>query len=175
MGTVLLLPFHLIDLYFFFLSDFYGWDIEIILNRNGKSWTSLFCFWIQKKIFQLFTTKYDVSSEKAMVPYSSTLAWKIPWAEESGRLHSMGLPRVGHDCVFLGLSWNSVDSVYLSCQIMVSSKCLDNLLSTFFLREAQWPSKSIAVLGSSLDTHSFWHSPLWLSVWKVLILRAQRK
>ena len=99
MGTVLLLPFHLIDLYFFFLSDFYGWDIEIILNRSGKSWTSLFCFWIQKKIFQLFTTKYDVSSEKAMVPYSSTLAWKIPRVEESGRLHSMGLPRVGHDCV----------------------------------------------------------------------------
>ena len=36
-------------------------------------------------------------SEKAMAPQSSTLAWKIPWAEEPGRLQSMGLQRVGHD------------------------------------------------------------------------------
>ena len=35
--------------------------------------------------------------EKAMAPHSSTLAWKIPWTEEPGRLQSMGSPRVGHD------------------------------------------------------------------------------
>ena len=32
-----------------------------------------------------------------LVTYSSTLAWKIPWAEEPGRLQSMGSLRVGHD------------------------------------------------------------------------------
>ena len=32
-----------------------------------------------------------------MAPHSSTLAWKIPWMEEPGRLQSMGLRRVGHD------------------------------------------------------------------------------
>ena len=32
-----------------------------------------------------------------MAPHSSTLAWKIPWTEEPGRLQSMGLQRVGHD------------------------------------------------------------------------------
>ena len=36
-------------------------------------------------------------SEKAMAPYSSTLAWKIPWTEEPGRPQSMGLLRVRHD------------------------------------------------------------------------------
>ena len=36
-------------------------------------------------------------SEKAMAPHSSTLAWKIPWMEEPGRLQSMGSHRVGHD------------------------------------------------------------------------------
>ena len=36
-------------------------------------------------------------SEKAMVPHSSTLAWKIPWMEEPGRLQSMGSLRVGLD------------------------------------------------------------------------------
>ena len=35
--------------------------------------------------------------EEAMAPHSSTLAWKIPWMEEPGRLQSMGLLRVGHD------------------------------------------------------------------------------
>ena len=34
---------------------------------------------------------------QAMAPYSSTLAWKIPWTEEPGRLQSMGSQRVGHD------------------------------------------------------------------------------
>ena len=33
-----------------------------------------------------------------MAPHSSTLAWKIPWTEEPGRLQSMGLRRVVHDC-----------------------------------------------------------------------------
>ena len=32
-----------------------------------------------------------------MAPHSSTLAWKIPWAKEPGRLQSMGSLRVGHD------------------------------------------------------------------------------
>ena len=33
--------------------------------------------------------------EKAMAPNSSTLAWKIPWTQEPGRLQSMGSLRVG--------------------------------------------------------------------------------
>ena len=36
-------------------------------------------------------------SEKAMATHSSTLAWKIPWMEEPGRLQSMGSLGVGHD------------------------------------------------------------------------------
>ena len=34
-----------------------------------------------------------------MVPHFSTLAWKIPWTEEPGGLLSIGLLRVGQDCV----------------------------------------------------------------------------
>ena len=49
-----------------------------------------------KKILQ--TIDLDiVILEKEMAIYSSTLAWKIPWTEEPGRLQSMGFPRVGHD------------------------------------------------------------------------------
>ena len=40
------------------------------------------------------------SLEKAMAPHSSTLAWKLPWTEEPGRLQSMGSRRVRHDFTF---------------------------------------------------------------------------
>ena len=40
---------------------------------------------------------YKYILEKAMASRSSTLAWKIPWMEEPGRLQSMGSLRVGHD------------------------------------------------------------------------------
>ena len=35
--------------------------------------------------------------EKEMATHSSTLAWKIPWTEEPGRLQSIGSQRVRHD------------------------------------------------------------------------------
>ena len=35
--------------------------------------------------------------EKEMAIHSSTIAWKIPWTEEPGRLQSMGSQRVGHN------------------------------------------------------------------------------
>ena len=49
--------------------------------------------------------KYCMEREKvrmcplvlAMAPHSSTLAWKIPWTEETGRLQSTGSLGVGHD------------------------------------------------------------------------------
>ena len=48
--------------------------------------------------------------EKVMASHSSTVAWKIPWTEKPGRLHSMGSRRVGHDRVtslslFIFMHW----------------------------------------------------------------------
>ena len=37
--------------------------------------------------------------EEEMAIYSSILAWRIPWSEETGRLHSMGSQRVRHNWV----------------------------------------------------------------------------
>ena len=44
-----------------------------------------------------FVAVYGILPEKAMATHSSTLAWKIPWMKEPGRLQSMGSRRVGHD------------------------------------------------------------------------------
>ena len=41
--------------------------------------------------------RWEDPLEKEMASHSSTLAWKIPWMEESGRLQFMGSQRVGHD------------------------------------------------------------------------------
>ena len=51
------------------------------------------------EVFFLARLTFCWSLEKAMATHSSTLAWKIPWMEEPGRLQSMGLLRVGHDWV----------------------------------------------------------------------------
>ena len=45
----------------------------------------------------LYNTRIRYMSEKAVATHSSTLAWKIPWTEQPGRLQSMGSQRVRHD------------------------------------------------------------------------------
>ena len=66
----------------------------IRIFKTHKHLTKLLC------IFQETTNILGHIShtvEKAMAPHSSTLAWKIQWTGESGRLQSMGSLRVGHD------------------------------------------------------------------------------
>ena len=59
--------------------------------EKPKGWDTAFsgCTW--------FARPDSPYAEKAMAPHSSTLAWKIPWMEEPGRLQSMGSWRVQHD------------------------------------------------------------------------------
>ena len=46
---------------------------------------------------QVLSLGWEDPLEKEMATHSSTLAWKIPWKEEPGRIQSMGSQRVGHD------------------------------------------------------------------------------
>ena len=48
-----------------------------------------------KECSDIIIEHLDFTPEKAMAPHSSTLAWKVPWTEEPGRLQSMGSLRVG--------------------------------------------------------------------------------
>ena len=54
-------------------------------------------FYTPEIIYNNLNDICSIITEKAMAPHSSTLAWKIPWTEEPGRLQSMGSLRVGHD------------------------------------------------------------------------------
>ena len=81
--------------------------------------------------------------EKEMAMHSSTVAWKIPWTEEPGRLQSMGSQRVGHDWVTsLSLSHLYLDEhIYISeifliytdwIKLYFSLPFLYNMLEEFF-------------------------------------------
>ena len=65
-------------------------------GREGKGhlWLKLSNLRVQK---QKIVKVQPYLTEKAMTTHSSTLAWKIPWTEEPGRLQSMGSPKVGHN------------------------------------------------------------------------------
>ena len=51
---------------------------------EGQSWLT------SKGTFNIIIIAQVEVAEKAVAPHSSTLAWKIPWMEEPGRLQSMG-------------------------------------------------------------------------------------
>ena len=61
-------------------------------------WISFYLSYFEEKFWYFFPKSFScVQLEKAMAIHSGTLAWKIPWMEEPGRLQSMGLRRVGHN------------------------------------------------------------------------------
>ena len=65
---------------------------------GGAWWAAVHGVTKSRRRLNDFTfTFYFHALEKAMAPHSSTLAWKIPWAEEPGRLQSMASLRVRHD------------------------------------------------------------------------------
>ena len=72
-------------------------SMDCIVHGVEKSWTQLSDFHFQTSEFVVICYSNNGIPEKAMATHSSTLAWKIPWAEEPGRLPSMGSHRVGHD------------------------------------------------------------------------------
>ena len=94
-----------------------------------------------------------------MAPHSSTLAWKIPWTEESGRLQSMGSLRVRHDwatslSLFTFMHWSGLpfpspmhesEKWKWSCSVMSDSLRPHGLQPTRLLCPWDFPGKSTGV------------------------------
>ena len=75
--------------------------VSHLLTSSLFFWTSLVAQTV-KRLSTMWETRvralgWEDRLEKEMAIHSSTIAWKIPWTEEPGRLQSMGLQRVGHD------------------------------------------------------------------------------
>ena len=124
--------------------------------------------------------------EKEMAIHSTTIAWKIPWTEELGRLQSMGLQRVIHDwvtlsfhlnilwhCLSLGLEWKLTFHSCGHCwvfQICWHIECSIFTTSSFRIwnSSAGIPSHPLALFivmfPKAHQTSSRWViTPLWLS------------
>ena len=80
-------------------------ELSLGLNQNG-SWGSIpfWCLgfsskllWLLAKFNFLYLDIWYFLFFLSARYHSSTLAWRIPWTEEPGRLQSLGSRRVGHD------------------------------------------------------------------------------
>ena len=78
------------------------WDELGDLDWHIHYWRNSLVVQIVKRLSTMQETRVQSLGQedplkKEMAIYSSTIAWKIPWTEEPGRLQSMGSQRVGHD------------------------------------------------------------------------------
>ena len=95
-------------------------DIGIEISTQSQLQTFIGNFVIESA--NIWDCKHlQVTLEKAMATHSSTLAWRIPWTEEPGRLQSMVLQTAGHDWA-TSLSLSSV-----SIRIYILSSLEDNV------------------------------------------------
>ena len=73
----------------------------VTLRKSLTIWTSLVAQTVRclPKLWETWVQSLGQEDplEKEMAAHSSTLAWKIAWTEEPGRLQSMGSQRVRHD------------------------------------------------------------------------------
>ena len=93
---------------------------------------------------------YRQGVEKAMAPHSRTLAWKIPWTEEPGRLQSMGSRRVGHNSA-TSLSLSQARRSWTSHLGFLSM--LPTLLQEVIIGQLDASDLGKTVINSSLPNH----------------------
>ena len=95
--------------------------------------------------------------EKEIATHSSTLAWKIPWTEEPGRLQSVGSQRVGHNSA-TSLHFMSIESMMPSNHLILCHPLL--LLPSIFpsirvfsnesALRIRWPKYAVSTAASVL-------------------------
>ena len=112
----------------------------------------------------------ECTMKKGMATHSSTLAWRIPWLEEPGRLQIMGSQRVRHNCVTFIFLWvlelvhlfhnQASSSPCVQGQVRHYSSCPQNrqhvhgtvllVLAAFSLLEYDWlgPQRYVPLKGS---------------------------
>ena len=100
--------------------------------------------------------------EKAVATHSSTLAWKIPWTEEPGRLQSMGSLRVRHD--WSDLAAAAWDLIWSGRRFHLGKRGTweDSIVSLFPYFNIYWRQKEVQILESynhskdSIKFHLYW-------------------
>ena len=107
--------------------------------------------------------------EKEMATHSSTLAWRIPWREEPGRLQSMGSQRVGHDwatSLSLSCKWLLWCLVWVAsfsqCFPKYTHNCVDNFGEYLIMKWLSYVKILRNCQFSRVTCHSNWsNSSTW--------------
>ena len=105
--------------------------------RDGEAWWAAVYGVTQSWTRLMWLKSIHIKMEKAMAPHSSTLAWKISWVEEPGKLQSMGSWRVGQD-------WTTSLSLF-----------------TFMHRRRKWQPTPVFLPGESQGWGSLVSCCLW--------------
>ena len=108
-----------------------------------------------------------------MATHSSTLAWKIPWMEEPGRLQSMGSRRVGHDWAtslhFHTHTHRHICVCVCECMCITESLCCtseSNILQIYYVLScfsyvqfcvAPWTVACKACLSKGFSRQEYWN------------------
>ena len=79
------------------ISNHYVLQPKLIYYSRSTIFLFCFSFLIFYTMFIFVFSVIILHMEKAMATHSSTLAWKISWTEEPGKLQSMGMQTVRHD------------------------------------------------------------------------------
>ena len=111
------------------------WELSIYIIIT---WASLVAQTVKRlptmRETRVWSLGWEDLLEKAMATHSSTLAWKIPWTKEPGRLQSTGSQRIGHNWATLLLHFIITAKPLLSTyQISVSSLVFPLCLVLSFL------------------------------------------
>ena len=121
------------------LSQWQRWgSYSLLLHRSATALPGLYQMYSLRSFpVGTFSTSLFHLSEKVMASHSSTLAWKIPWMEEPGRLQSTGSRRVKHH-------WATSLSLF-----------------TFMHWGRKWQPTPVFLLGESQGLRSLVGSHLW--------------
>ena len=120
-------------------------NFEFLSSTSPAFWTSLVaqtvkCLLTMRETWVRYLGQED-PLEKAMATHSSTLAWKIPWTEEPGRLQSMGSQRVRHD-------WATSLSLSPAFYVLVVMHSYSIHHKLLFVVDLVWPTPLSFVLFS---------------------------
>ena len=118
---------------------------------------------------QVWTLVWEDPLEREMKTHSSILAWEMPWTEECGGLHSMGLQRVRHDWSNLACTQNVKQNERKRIQtwllvLHAFQFSLVQLLSHVRLFETLWT----AACQASLSITNFWSLLKLMSIESVM-------
>ena len=111
-------------------------------SQDGGAWWAAVCGVTQSWTWLKWLSSSSsilTNTEKAMATHSSTLAWKIPWMEEPGRLQSMGSLRVRHN-------WATSLSLFI-----------------FMHWRRKWQPTPVFLPGESQDGGAWWAAIYWVA------------